>query len=300
MAKKIGYTRVQVISNGRMFAYDNFLNTAVSSGLDEITFSIHGHTEKLHDFLTNTPGSFNESLKGLKNALKIKKLIVNIDVVINKRNVKYLKDILDYFMLLGVNEFDLLQVIPFGNAWENKQKLFYDIPKMLPYLKQVFRLSLNKCYHIWLNRFPPEYLETYEHLIQDPEKLYDEVGGRSKTFNAFIRNDEKIGCFGERCGYCYLKMFCQDLIALKKEGKLTQKIQYFCLPTEQYRHKKLVEFSVISKKRFNVMEYLNFFIHYRYNVKGLSCRRCFRDKTCDGVNINVIKKHGFKKLTLNF
>ena len=36
--------------------------------------------------------------------------------------------------------------------------------------------------HIWLNRFPVPHLEGYEHLIQDPYKLNDEVRGRKEEY----------------------------------------------------------------------------------------------------------------------
>ncbi len=67
-AKSAGYGHIQLISNGRMFSYNDFLEKAVVRGLNEVTFSIHGHTRELHDGLTGVPGSFDQALDGLKNA----------------------------------------------------------------------------------------------------------------------------------------------------------------------------------------------------------------------------------------
>ena len=58
---------VQTVTNGRMFQYPAFLGTAADNGLDEITFSLHGHTAKLHEGLTRTPGSFDQTVGGIDN-----------------------------------------------------------------------------------------------------------------------------------------------------------------------------------------------------------------------------------------
>src|SRR5690349_6345372 len=56
LGKRVGYPKVQTVTNGRMFAYSEFLARAAQHGLDEITFSLHGHTAELHDGLVATPG----------------------------------------------------------------------------------------------------------------------------------------------------------------------------------------------------------------------------------------------------
>lgn len=234
LTKTLGYRHIQVISNGRMLAYGDFLNSLIEAGVNELTFSIHGHKESLHDKQTRVKGSFRQTLTGLMNALKIPNLIVNIDIVINKFNVKYLAEILRYFINLGVTEFDLLQVIPFGAAWDNKDSVFYDIDESLIYLRKAFELSTNPNLHIWTNRFPAKYLEGFEELIQHPVKLYDEVRGRKEIFEHFLRDGQAIECLGEKCRYCFLHNFCKDIIGLKEKGALCSKVGPPCLN----KHKK--------------------------------------------------------------
>ncbi len=213
--KELGYKKVQIITNGRMFSYKGFLKKAIERGVDEITFSIHGHTEKLYEVQSQVKGSFSQAMTGLINALSCKGLIVNIDIVINKINYRRLPEIIKFFMGLGVYEFDLLQIIPFGDAWKNKKKVFYKIEDALPYLKRAFKISHDSRVHLWTNRFPPPYLEGSEDLIQDPVKLYDEVKGREGLFNKFLREDKLMPCWGERCKWCFLKDFCFQLLLVK-------------------------------------------------------------------------------------
>jgi MoaA/NifB/PqqE/SkfB family radical SAM enzyme len=213
LGKRAGYPKVQTVTNGRMFQYPDFLNRAADNGLDEITFSLHGHTAKLHDALVGTPGAFEEEVAGLKAALASGRFIVNVDVVINKRNVRHLPEMLETFVAWGVREFDLLHVIPFGNAWtEAKEHLFYDLEENLPHLQKAFSFARRPDIHVWLNRFPPPYTEGFEDLIQDPYKLNDEVRGRREEFDRYLSLGEKLSCREpERCNVCYLQSLCDGL-----------------------------------------------------------------------------------------
>lgn len=215
LGKRAGYPKVQTVTNGRMFQYPEFLDRAAESGLDEITFSLHGHTAKLHDALVGTPGAFEEEVAGLKAALASGRFIVNVDVVINKRNVRHLPEMLETFISWGVREFDLLHVIPFGNAWtEAREHLFYDLEENLPYLQKAFAFARRPDIHVWLNRFPPPYTEGFEDLIQDPYKLNDEVRGRREEFDRYLSLGEKLSCREpDRCNVCYLQSLCDGLDA---------------------------------------------------------------------------------------
>jgi hypothetical protein len=68
-----------------------------------------------------------------------------------------------------------------------------------------------------MNRFPPQHLEGYEHLIQDPYKLNDEVRGRREEFALLLERGIPLDCREpERCKYCYLQQLCDTL-----EGEIT-------------------------------------------------------------------------------
>ena len=216
-AKELGYRHVQVISNGRMFCYKKFLTYSVNSGLNEITFSIHGDSSELHDRLTGIQGSFKQATTGLKNALNISSLIVSVDVCVNKMNYKRLYIIIAKLIGMGVSEFDLLHVVPFGRAWRNKDSMLYDLKKAAPYIRKALEFSKDKKIHIWTNRFPAPYLEDYEDLIQDPYKIHSEIKGQRKIMDKFTENGELMECYGERCKNCYMNDFCKSLIYWKNK-----------------------------------------------------------------------------------
>jgi MoaA/NifB/PqqE/SkfB family radical SAM enzyme len=213
LGRLAGYSKIQTVTNGRLFAYEAFIRRSIDEGLSEITFSIHGPNAKVHDALVGTKGAWEEEMTGLRHALADGRPIINIDIVINRANVRHLPDMLALFIGMGVKEFDLLQVIPFGRAFtDGKDTLFYDLEEARPFLQQALAYSKRDDVHIWMNRFPPQHLEGYEHLIQDPYKLNDEVRGRKEEFGRLLDGGEWLDCRDpSRCRYCYLQRLCDTL-----------------------------------------------------------------------------------------
>ncbi|MBK8696885.1 MAG: radical SAM protein [Deltaproteobacteria bacterium] len=213
LGKLAGYRKIQTVTNGRMFAYEPFLTRCLNAGLDEITFSLHGPNARIHDALVGVKGAFEQEVQGLRNAMADGRPIVNIDIVLNRGNVKHVPDMLEMFINMGVREYDLLHVIPFGNAYrEGREVLFYDLEAMRPYLIKAFDYSKRPDVHIWLNRFPVQHLEGYESLIQDPYKLNDEVKGRKEEYEQLLTRGVDLDCREPaRCRLCYLERVCDTL-----------------------------------------------------------------------------------------
>ncbi len=211
-ARRQGYDRVQVITNGHRFADRAFFEACMAAGLGEITFSLHGADAALHDRLTGRPGAFKGLMKGLVRALRDGRPIVNVDVVINRQNVAVVPKILELCISLGVSEFDLLHLIPQGRAYENREALFYDLGEHLSVLQEVFRLSRHPRLTLWTNRFPVAYLEGLEDLIQAPHKLLDEVNGRRFQIRRYLDTGQPLDCRSpDRCRHCFVEPFCTTM-----------------------------------------------------------------------------------------
>jgi len=208
-AKEVGYNRVQTVTNGTMLYKRDLYLRAVAAGLGEITYSLHGHTPELHDRLTATPGAFRKLMKSMMRARRDERVIVNVDVCINKQNVAYIDQIVELCLSVGVSEFDLLHVIPQGLAFQNRHDLFYDPVEHLPRLQKVFRLNRHPSVVVWTNRFPVEFLEGLEDLIQDPHKMLDEVNGRRFQVRRYLDEGVPLECRQkERCEHCFIEPFC--------------------------------------------------------------------------------------------
>ncbi len=209
--RQIGYDWIQTITNGMMFSYKKFAQAAADAGLNEATVSMHGHTAHLHDKLTGTPGAFVTGIKGMQNLIATDKVVVNIDVVINKQNYKVLPEIIKYYYDLSIREFDLLHIIPFGRGFdEHRHSLFFDLNDAVPYFRKAFEFANKPGVFLWTNRLPVLYLEGFERLIQDPHKLFSEFDGGRHNFEGFLKRGLKPDCYGERCDYCFLDGPCRS------------------------------------------------------------------------------------------
>jgi len=215
LGRMAGYSKIQTVTNGRLFAYQAFIDKCLAAGLSEITFSLHGPNARVHDALVGVPGAFEQESAGLRKALDDGRPIVNVDVVINRGNVKVLPEMLETFYGWGVRELDLLQVVPFGAAFtDGRDILFYDLAEAAPYIRKALEFSERPDVHVWFNRFPLPHLEGHEHLIQDPYKLNDEVRGRRQEFTRQLEHGEVLDCREpDRCRYCYLEQLCDGLEA---------------------------------------------------------------------------------------
>jgi len=290
-AKRLGYSHVQLVTNGRMFFYGDFVQALKQAGLDEVTLSLHSHLEKTFEEITQVRGSYRQAMKGLLNALE-GGFIVSIDIVINQKNYRALAETVKFFMRLGVSEFDLLHLIPFGEAWKHREDVYYSISKAKKYLDKVFELSKKDHVYLWTNRLPAMYLEGYEELIQDPCKLHDEAGGMAQELQAFVQTGQPPGCRGERCGYCFMDTFCRDLVRLREEKILFAYEAPLCLAKARQGNAASYRF----RKDMSIDRFLDFFIQYRYHVKSLRCRNCRVYKQCNGAYIEEIRAKGFKIL----
>ena len=223
-ARDAGFDWVQAISNGRMFAYGDFAQKAAAAGLSEVTVSIHGPDATLGDRLAGVAGSFVQATAGIKNLLSAG-CHVSVDVVINALNHSRLPEIVRTFSTLGIREFDLLYITPFGRAWDANRELLIPLEHGRPpaMVARALAAALDEGESfgatMWTNRIPPELLEGREQYMQDPHKLLDEVRGRQAEFKEVLAGGV-MRCREEgRCALCFIKGMCD---ALHDEIKVTR------------------------------------------------------------------------------
>ncbi len=214
-AKMLGFDWIQLISNGRMFAYRDFTSKIVRAGLNEVTISFHSHEKKISDYLTGVRGSYEQTIKGIEN-LKRNNIVISIDIVINKLNYRHLTESIKFFYsTLNITEFDLLHLTPFGRGLENYNILNIEPESERREIKKAIRYAQKNKIVLWTNRVPPEILEGNEEYIQDPHKILDEIYGRSDIFNNYLENG-LLECRSKtRCEYCFVRDFCEYLINIK-------------------------------------------------------------------------------------
>ncbi len=85
--------------------------------IKSVEIGLDGASTKTHDFLRNTPGSFDATIEGIKNCVKFGKFRdIAIATTLNKMNVKEISHIVDLCEKLGATKFYLNRIIAAGRG----------------------------------------------------------------------------------------------------------------------------------------------------------------------------------------
>ncbi|MFH1723455.1 MAG: radical SAM protein [Elusimicrobiota bacterium] len=155
-ARKLGFERVVVATNGRMFSYPEFAKRTLDAGVTDLIFSIHGHDARLHEAMTSVPGSFAELLKGVENlrALGFKRINANCTVV--KPNMGSLPDIGRLLLRLGIRNAELIFVDPnIGGANSDFGGLVPRISEAAPFMRETLDVGRAGGTRHWTARYVP-------------------------------------------------------------------------------------------------------------------------------------------------
>jgi MoaA/NifB/PqqE/SkfB family radical SAM enzyme len=97
LCKELGFTTINVITNGWKIADASAFKRFADAGLNEVLFSLHSYDQKTHDQLTQIPRSHSRILQAIENAHSLG-VRVRINSVVNKinyndldRHMKFLK-----------------------------------------------------------------------------------------------------------------------------------------------------------------------------------------------------------------
>ena len=108
-ARSYGYKEVGLTTNGRLLSYEKFATGLVLSGVTEIIISIHGHNPKIHDAMTRSKGSFDNTLEGIRNVSRLSETYpvkLLLATTLTKLNYRYFGEIMQF-----LNSFNCSEVI---------------------------------------------------------------------------------------------------------------------------------------------------------------------------------------------
>lgn len=207
-AKSLGFQKIIVETNGRMFYYEDFTKKIFEAGATDFLISIHGHKPEIHDALTRIPGSFEQTVEGLKNLAKYYKGGVGVNVVITRPNYKYLPEIVSFLSTVPVKHITLSFITVCGAAARNRSI----VPKkseVIPYVKKAIDGLKNQM--VSLNHFPVCLLAGYEKYARF---MKVPIRTQIKNPNYIITLESqlaKVMTKGEKCKQCKYDNLCEGL-----------------------------------------------------------------------------------------
>jgi MoaA/NifB/PqqE/SkfB family radical SAM enzyme len=117
-ARKIGYERVNVTTNGRLCFYEDFAKKLVRSGLTTLLFSVHGPDAKTHAAQVGVAEAFEQTVGGITHALRHAPAGVELgmNITLTKGNYAKLPEVAELALSLGLRWLNIQFLTPFGRA----------------------------------------------------------------------------------------------------------------------------------------------------------------------------------------
>ncbi len=155
--KKLQNTEYLLLTNGRAFSIRKYAEQFFKTSPPKIIIGIplHGYNSETHDYITQSPGSFEQTFYGLKNILKYD-VNVEIRIVVSKLNYSFISKIAE----LIVQEFGRAFCVKFiglemlGNAAKNTNKVWIPYHEAFESCEEAIDLLVSNGIDVGIYNFP--------------------------------------------------------------------------------------------------------------------------------------------------
>lgn len=208
-ARDLGFENIQIQTNGRLFAYNDFCLKTIKAGATQFSPALHGPNAKIHDFLTTAQGSFDQTVQGIKNLKKLNQYILT-NTVITTTNAKYLPQIARFLVDLDVDQFQFAFIHISGTALKNKDWIVPKKREIVKYVKKGLDIGIKANKRVMTEAIPYCLMRSYEDYIAEkiipPSIVYD-AGFVIKDYHKYRRNEGKSK--GPNCPKCRYYRICE-------------------------------------------------------------------------------------------
>lgn len=202
---------VGIQTNGRRFALVAVCDAVAQLEDVGLTVALHAATASVHDGITRARGSFNETIRGIRNLRELGKA-VTLKVVMSKLNAGGLTGILDLASELRVRSACFAFPHALGDAWRYFDVVvprYCELEKELAALaKRAYKLAIE----IEFEAVPLCVLGQYAELASELHdlgpfvRLYKPVGRTTLDWDQTRRSIKRKGL---RCGACLYSLICE-------------------------------------------------------------------------------------------
>ncbi|HAT72657.1 MAG TPA: hypothetical protein DCS63_07560 [Elusimicrobia bacterium] len=193
LARKLGYTSVQVQTNGRRFAYYDYCLELKEAGVTEVSPSLHGSTPEVHEGLTRAAGGFGEVARGILNCRRAGFYVLTNSVVTSK-NYRDLPALARLLVHLQVDQFQFAFVHLVGTAWENRAWLTPRKTDALPYIRDALDVGRAAGLPCYTEAIPFCLMKGYEECVAErviPEGPVSDADLYIESYGDYRRGEGK-------------------------------------------------------------------------------------------------------------
>lgn len=208
-ARKLGFTNIQIQTNGRMFVYERFCKEVIDAGANDFCLAVIGHNSRVHDYLSSTKGSFKQTTYGIRN-LKYLGVHVSTNTVISKLNYRHLPAVSNLLVELGVDQFQFAFPHPCGKAGENFLIIVPRMRSIISFVKKGLDIGIKAGKVVMTEAIPYCLMSGYEVFIAEraiPESIVFDVDYKVDNYSEYRKNQAKLK--GSKCHLCKYYNVCE-------------------------------------------------------------------------------------------
>jgi len=242
-SKGLGYGKISVISNGRMFSNLSFLKRSIHNGMDEVIFSVLSADPKIHDPITRVPKSLRQTLKGISNLKKLGYKI-KTNTVICKGNYSSLPRTAKALIALGADRIQFEFIRPIGNAAKYLHDVVPKISSVINSVKEAIDVCIQNSIHAQVEGIPSCLMHGYSDYVNTL---------KDQEHNDISKEDIKSHVKFHGCSACRYDSSCIGIWKEYVENMGSGEITYFKpLALNKEQDKKLL--SIIKRVSKNIID----------------------------------------------
>jgi len=199
-AKDLGL-KVTLETNARMFCVKDFTRKTFKINPDlSLIIPLHHTNSKIHDKITRTKGSYEQTIQGIKNIIKNKIQNITLNVILLKQNYRDLENIVKYVNELGIKKVNFIYVDGSGNGRINWFNVAPHYTEIKPYLKKTLKIVNKLRINAGVYNIPFCFVQGYERYVSGINNhVKYHLGNESiEDFSLGIREDIIKECFIDR------------------------------------------------------------------------------------------------------
>ncbi|MCL5774209.1 MAG: radical SAM protein [Firmicutes bacterium] len=207
-----GCSRITIQTNARRLSNIDFLKKFKGS---PVTFfvSIHGYKAETHERLSGAPGSFAETMQGIRN-IAAEGFNITTNTVITKMNMHELPALTEKLLQIGISCVTLAYVVPSGKITAMYEEYAPKYPEAIGYINESFSISEKYVGVGNIQGLPFCYLQGRESYANDA--IYGDVNeifaGDGTNFSG---NESRSALYvkGDPCKACDYTLFCDGVFS---------------------------------------------------------------------------------------
>ncbi|MBL8715427.1 MAG: radical SAM protein [Myxococcales bacterium] len=208
-ARAMGFDPIQIQTNGRMLSYPRVVERLLAAGAREFSPSLHGSTALVHEGLTRAPGSFAETVEGIRNVVAAGAVVVT-NSVITRANLHDLPALVALLASLGVRHAQLAFVHPVGTAEVEFDAVVPRLPTVVEPVRAARAVARAASMRLVTEAIPYCFLRGMEELaVEDdiPLTTVVDLDGRVGDHSRWREVEGK--AHGPPCGRCARREACE-------------------------------------------------------------------------------------------